>query len=195
MNTNDIEPNKSGETPSFLDQVSREGPFEAPDRYFGSFMSVLADKIEDEDVLENAPNLRAAGKENIFLQPSHYAASFPNKVMETIQASQPSATRTLRQLWQHPQQLVYAMSVAAAVVLLVMGMWVIGDQTHTQDTAIDYWSIIEQTDVDAFDIAEVFDLSAISFEGEEFSEEEVSDLLDLLDQSTFDLEETLIEGI
>ena len=171
-------------------------PFRPPQDYFLNLQTRIIDKIEDKQVLEAAPHLTAIGTGNVFHMPDAYLETLPIKVLNAIPKKNQQVERPIRRIGIRPKRLAWGLSIAAAVLFVVMGVWGISaDSTNVNTGNEDYWSLVEQTEIDAYDIAEVFDLTGFSMDEKALSDDEVSDLLDQLDNATFELGEAIIEGI
>lgn len=88
----------------------RPGP---PEGYFGSFADRLKARIEEEELLAQAPGLVSAGKKTPFVVPEGYFELLPGRIMAMLAPAGQSVS-SIRPLW--PSLLATA---AAAVIMLV----------------------------------------------------------------------------
>ncbi|MEZ4684736.1 MAG: hypothetical protein R3B47_01280 [Bacteroidia bacterium] len=166
---------------------------DAPEGYFAGFRERLADRLEDEKVLEQAPKLMEIGNEGRPEVPNGYFEAFPKRLMNTI------APAPVRSLWQRP--MVWAVAAGIALLCAFGLMYQPADQGPASDAIAKAGEVIDEMEdqellamlslagAEAEDVASVFSVEEIGFQDLEGFEEEsdAEALLESLDLSENDI--------
>ena len=168
-------------------------PFEAPAAYFQTLASEIKDRIEDEAAVRSL--FMMTPPKEPFSAPEGYFDSFPAKVNAAIAKETASITkvRSLRPVWR-------LASVAAAILIFIMGTWLVFSPDMStagpQFSEAEIMEFMESENIDAYTLAEIFDISDISLqEASNLTEDVIEDFLNEGDISEWDLEEILQDEI
>lgn len=179
----------------FLGSLGKPSFFEAPEGYFDRLPGILADRLADLDPVGEAPVLREIGQKTIFQVPPGYFEALPERILSRIREEQrPGAI--VRSLWSQafvPQNML---SVAAVVLLFVLGVWVMPrsvDSPQVQAHPFTSDELLAMVDVEAIDTETLIEIlgeesiRGLDLIGDwEMEEEEMGDLLDQMDLDDFD---------
>lgn len=160
--------------------------FVAPTGYFKNFDSVFTDKLSDERAATNPALFDQLKKQEPFEAPEGYFTNFQEKLFEKINQQKTPSIKPLTR----PASWKFA-SIAATILVFIMGAWLIFSPaiSDTQLNEAEIMAFIEAENIDAYTLAEVFDISEISFQHvSNLSEDDIQDLLDESDLNEWDLE-------
>ncbi len=121
---------------SFLNQFSREtSVFQVPDEYFEQSGNHIMDLIEEEELLaQEAPRLSSIPKHNIFAVPAEYWQQLTHSLRPKLEQTDNPFISLNR--WKDFVNMKYVgYGIAAAVTLLLLGVWVRYGQLSTPDPA------------------------------------------------------------
>lgn len=167
--------------------------FVAPDQYFKTFENTLADRISDEKTFSNPVLFEQLRQNNAFEPPEGYFHDFQDRLFKKIHQNK------LRSLspQANPPRWRFA-SIAAAILIFIVGSWLIFSPKlmDQQLNEAEILAFIELENIDAYTVAEVFDISSISLqEATDLTEDDIQDLLDESGINEWDLEILLEEEI
>jgi hypothetical protein len=166
-------------------------PFAAPEAFFESFPARLQERLQDEEAFAEDSPLRQAGKREPFEAPKGYFDTLEERVLQQTQGQGGARIRPLFPQWR-------TASLAAAILILIIGSWLVfSPPLPSQDlTSEDLISLALEEGVDAYAIAEVFDLSEVQEPTvPTLSQDELDQLLEEVDISEMDLEEIFSNDI
>ncbi len=181
-----------------LRSIGKALPFEAPEAYFDRLPQIMADRLGEADPLREAPLLARAGTKHLFRVPDDYFDVLPGRIMRHIRQQQKTGAQ-LRRLWSDAFRPQYALSVAAVVLLFVMGVWVMprevesfgkSTQPHTQLSSEELLAMVDIDKIDTETLLEILGEESIGglhmMEGWEVPDGEMEDLLDAIDLNSLD---------
>lgn len=178
------------ETP-LLHSLKKSSFFEEPAGYFDQLPGILSDRLNEQDPVEAAPVLGSLERKHIFRVPQGYFEALPGQIRKRIREQQ--APRTIvRNLWASALQPQHALSVAAVVLLFVLGVWVMPreaayvPQAKTQQfTSEELLAMVDVDEIDTEMLVEILGEESINgldlLKDWDMPEEDMDDLLDQID--------------
>jgi len=167
--------------------------FVAPEMYFKNVEGIIADRLADEKQISNPELMELLSQKEPFEAPKGYFDSFPQRLQAKIQEEKSGQIKSLQQKtgWRFA-------SIAAAILVFIVGSWLIFSPKISSDQLSDaeILAFIEVESIDAYTLAEVFDISEISIQdASNLSEDDIQDFLEGSDINEWDLENILEEKI
>ncbi len=179
------------------------GEYQAPDHYFDQMQASLMDKLEDEEILAQAPALQRAGKGFPFAVPTGYFDSLPGRIRQKIEGMSSPRVVSMRARWGYA-----TLALAAALALLLLLRSAVPQEASTAGDAL-AWEEIPTEDLLALVVEENYDddmifevlgdehellegITSDQLEVEDLSSDELDQLLDDIDLE--DLEEAWLES-
>ncbi len=178
------------EDPEGLRSLKKHVFFKEPEGYFDRIPDILKDRLAEQDPIESAPLLSGLEPKVYFQAPAGYFDTFPDRIQSLIA---PSPRMTIHRLWKQAIRPQYVLSVAAVVLLFVLGVWVMPPAQSVESSDLTSEELLAMVDMDAFDtemLLEILGEEAIEsvglLEEWEIPESEVSDLLNEMDLDDID---------
>lgn len=178
------------EDPEGLRSLKKNAFFKEPEGYFDRIPDILRDRLAEQDPIESAPLLSGLELKAYFQEPAGYFDTFPDRMQSLIA---PSPRMTIHRLWKQALQPRHSLSVAAVLLLFVLGVWVMPPAQSVESSDLTSEELLAMVDMDAFDtemLLEILGEEAIEsvglLEEWEIPESEVSDLLNEMDLDDID---------
>lgn len=171
----------------------RKEIFEAPPPYFNEFEGTLADRLTDEMAVGDSFILALLDKKEPFQAPEGYFPSFQQRIQDKIKQENSNPIRVI-----NPAPSWRLASVAAAILVFIVGSWLIFSPNNStpQLNEAEIMAFIDAENIDAYTLAEVFDISDISIhDATHLSEDDIQEFLDTGNFNEWDLENILDEEI
>jgi hypothetical protein len=171
----------------FLQQLPKQGFFEAPDGYFEKLSERLQTNIEETAAFaEEAPTLSDLPKEPFFSAPEGYFQQLPSRLRQTIESAE-LAPAIRRPLWRRPA--VMLGMAAALTCLLLFRFWQEPSAQAERDwSEIPTRELLAMVETEAIPTELLLDvlgeesLNAFGdLKAEDISEEELSEYLENID--------------
>ncbi len=170
--------------------------FSPPPNYFTDFQLGLQNRMADETVIGHDSMLSQINKKEPFEAPEGYFDDFGNRLQGKLKQANPeqAQVKKLQPSWRPA-------SIAAAILIFIAGSWLIFAPPLQADPFAgineeELAAFIETEGVDAYTLAEVFDISQVEMlEASQLSEDEITDFLEENDWTEQDLEEWILEEI
>jgi len=115
------------ETPHLRNLKDKQSVFQVPENYFDTQSQALHSLLEDQMYLEQeAPILAKISKKNVFQVPAGYWENFTTEIQENVKPRSRTIIKTLNTRFSS-----WGYSIAAAILVLLLGIWVIPFIRHT----------------------------------------------------------------